>query len=204
MARGRGRGRVDWNVGTPGSIQEITYTVPADKCGLVIGKGRSGCGGLSTPVSQREPRSCSPVPILAPSTSVTWVSFALPVSLALVRGCPATAREAGLCPLGMCGACVEDVGESPGLSGPCNSFVPVESAAGHSHQSWPLGAFRSHGLWRKQLSALYHRYLRCLRDTQIAGNMIWGYLPETGSSHSLTSGVPLPAGEPRARCLHAC
>lgn len=82
--------------------------------------------------------------------------------------------------------------------------LPVESAAGHSHQSWPLGAFRSHGLWRKQLSALYHRYLRCLRDTQIAGNMIWGYLPETGSSHSLISGVPLPAGEPRARCLHAC
>lgn len=124
VARGRGRSRVDWNVGTPGSIQEITYTVPADKCGLVIGKGRSGCGGLSTLVSQREPRSCSPVPILAPSTSVTWVSFALPVSLALVRGCPATAREAGLCPLGMCGARVEDVGESPGLSGPCNPFVP--------------------------------------------------------------------------------
>lgn len=23
-------------------MQEITYTVPADKCGLVIGKGRSG------------------------------------------------------------------------------------------------------------------------------------------------------------------
>uniref|UniRef100_A0A8C2VI70 Far upstream element binding protein 3 n=1 Tax=Chinchilla lanigera TaxID=34839 RepID=A0A8C2VI70_CHILA len=39
VARGRGRGRGDWNVGAPGGVQEITYTVPADKCGLVIGKG---------------------------------------------------------------------------------------------------------------------------------------------------------------------
>lgn len=42
VARGRGRGRGDWSVGTPGGMQEITYTVPADKCGLVIGKGRCG------------------------------------------------------------------------------------------------------------------------------------------------------------------
>ncbi|NXD75003.1 FUBP3 protein, partial [Halcyon senegalensis] len=33
VARGRGRGRGDWSVGTPGGMQEITYTVPADKCG---------------------------------------------------------------------------------------------------------------------------------------------------------------------------
>ncbi|KAK9392307.1 far upstream element-binding protein 3 [Crotalus adamanteus] len=39
VPRGRGRGRGDWSVGTPGGMQEITYTVPADKCGLVIGKG---------------------------------------------------------------------------------------------------------------------------------------------------------------------
>uniref|UniRef100_A0AAY5EJE5 K Homology domain-containing protein n=1 Tax=Electrophorus electricus TaxID=8005 RepID=A0AAY5EJE5_ELEEL len=38
-ARGRGRGRSDWNMGAPGGIQEVTYTIPADKCGLVIGKG---------------------------------------------------------------------------------------------------------------------------------------------------------------------
>lgn len=40
VARGRGRGRSDWSVGTSGGVQEITYTVPADKCGLVIGKGK--------------------------------------------------------------------------------------------------------------------------------------------------------------------
>lgn len=36
--RGRGRGRADWNL-APGALQEVTYTIPADKCGLVIGKG---------------------------------------------------------------------------------------------------------------------------------------------------------------------
>ncbi|XP_054992050.1 far upstream element-binding protein 3 isoform X3 [Sorex araneus] len=39
VARGRGRSRGDWSVGAPGGLQEITYSVPADKCGLVIGKG---------------------------------------------------------------------------------------------------------------------------------------------------------------------
>ncbi|XP_051552344.1 far upstream element-binding protein 3-like isoform X1 [Myxocyprinus asiaticus] len=37
--RSRGRGRGDWSMGTPGGLQEVTYTIPADKCGLVIGKG---------------------------------------------------------------------------------------------------------------------------------------------------------------------
>ncbi|XP_064849507.1 far upstream element-binding protein 3-like isoform X2 [Oncorhynchus masou masou] len=37
--RGRGRGRGDWGMGSPGGLQEVTYTIPADKCGLVIGKG---------------------------------------------------------------------------------------------------------------------------------------------------------------------
>lgn len=37
--RGRGRGHGDWGMGSPGGLQEVTYTIPADKCGLVIGKG---------------------------------------------------------------------------------------------------------------------------------------------------------------------
>uniref|UniRef100_A0A3B3RLU6 Far upstream element (FUSE) binding protein 3 n=1 Tax=Paramormyrops kingsleyae TaxID=1676925 RepID=A0A3B3RLU6_9TELE len=37
--RSRGRGRGEWNMASPGSLQEVTYTIPADKCGLVIGKG---------------------------------------------------------------------------------------------------------------------------------------------------------------------
>ncbi|KAK2092937.1 Far upstream element-binding protein 3 [Saguinus oedipus] len=39
VARGRGCGLGDWSVGAPGGVQEITYTLPADKCGLLIGKG---------------------------------------------------------------------------------------------------------------------------------------------------------------------
>ena len=34
------RGRSDCNMGGPGGLQEVTYAVPADKCGLVIGKGK--------------------------------------------------------------------------------------------------------------------------------------------------------------------
>lgn len=48
VARGRGRGRGDWSVGAPGGVQEITYTVPADKCGLVIGKGKEEAPGSPT------------------------------------------------------------------------------------------------------------------------------------------------------------
>ncbi|XP_029300404.1 far upstream element-binding protein 3 isoform X6 [Cottoperca gobio] len=33
------RGRSDCNMGGSGGLQEVTYAVPADKCGLVIGKG---------------------------------------------------------------------------------------------------------------------------------------------------------------------
>ena len=39
MRTSRVRGRSDWTVGSPGPLQEVTYTIPADKCGLVIGKG---------------------------------------------------------------------------------------------------------------------------------------------------------------------
>lgn len=51
VARGRGRGRGDWSLGTPGSVQEITYTVPADKCGLVIGKGKRQLSGFLSPAA---------------------------------------------------------------------------------------------------------------------------------------------------------
>lgn len=37
VTRGRGRGAAT-GAGAPGGAQEVTYTVPADKCGLVIGK----------------------------------------------------------------------------------------------------------------------------------------------------------------------
>lgn len=37
--RGRGRGQGNWNMGPPGGLQEFTFTVPAMKTGLIIGKG---------------------------------------------------------------------------------------------------------------------------------------------------------------------
>ncbi|XP_048845298.1 far upstream element-binding protein 3-like isoform X1 [Brienomyrus brachyistius] len=38
-SRVRVRGHGEWNMGASGGLQEVTYTIPADKCGLVIGKG---------------------------------------------------------------------------------------------------------------------------------------------------------------------
>ncbi|KAJ8418508.1 hypothetical protein AAFF_G00000070 [Aldrovandia affinis] len=37
--RGRGRGQGNWNMGPPGGLPEFTFTVPAMKTGLIIGKG---------------------------------------------------------------------------------------------------------------------------------------------------------------------
>lgn len=38
------RGRGDCNMGGGSGLQEVTYAVPADKCGLVIGKGKQVSG----------------------------------------------------------------------------------------------------------------------------------------------------------------
>lgn len=57
------RGRGDCNIGGPGGLQEVTYAVPADKCGLVIGKGKEQVliGWSVTPVDAVKP----PVILLA-------------------------------------------------------------------------------------------------------------------------------------------
>lgn len=70
VARGRGRGRGDWSVGTPGSVQEITYTVPADKCGLVIGKGKRQLVGVSVPYSCSREEKPTLRPIFISSSGV--------------------------------------------------------------------------------------------------------------------------------------
>lgn len=83
MARGRGRGRGDWSMGTPGGIQEITYTVPADKCGLVIGKGKRPLLGFLFP-SGRVPDSRQLTHVNL--RSMTSGVFAAPDGRCRVRG----------------------------------------------------------------------------------------------------------------------
>lgn len=75
MARGRGRGRGDWSVGAPGGVQEITYTVPADKCGLVIGKGEGPLLGFRGPPHRSCPTT-DRAPAVPPGRDVRSVGCA--------------------------------------------------------------------------------------------------------------------------------
>ncbi|XP_039718804.1 far upstream element-binding protein 3 isoform X2 [Pteropus medius] len=70
VARGRGRGRGDWSMGTPGGIQEITYTVPADKCGLVIGKGGENIKSINQQSGAHVELQRNPPPNTDPSLRV--------------------------------------------------------------------------------------------------------------------------------------
>ncbi|XP_044898400.1 far upstream element-binding protein 3 isoform X2 [Leopardus geoffroyi] len=70
VARGRGRGRGDWSVGAPGGVQEITYTVPADKCGLVIGKGGENIKSINQQSGAHVELQRNPPPSTDPSLRV--------------------------------------------------------------------------------------------------------------------------------------
>lgn len=85
VARGRGRGRGDWSVGTPGGIQEITYTVPADKCGLVIGKGRRRLPGFGVPLLLFDLGAVGPPRVPPPKREAHCL-------LPLTEGAPVAAR----------------------------------------------------------------------------------------------------------------
>ncbi|XP_030063688.1 far upstream element-binding protein 3 isoform X3 [Microcaecilia unicolor] len=70
MTRGRGRSRGDWNIGTTGGMQEITYTVPADKCGLVIGKGGENIKSINQQSGAHVELQRNPPPSTDPSLRV--------------------------------------------------------------------------------------------------------------------------------------
>ncbi|XP_029467805.1 far upstream element-binding protein 3 isoform X1 [Rhinatrema bivittatum] len=70
VARGRGRSRGDWNIGTAGGIQEITYTVPADKCGLIIGKGGDNIKSINQQSGAHVELQRNPPPNTDPSVRV--------------------------------------------------------------------------------------------------------------------------------------
>ncbi|KAG8509477.1 Far upstream element-binding protein 3 [Galemys pyrenaicus] len=70
VARGRGRGRGDWSMGAPGAVQEITYSVPADKCGLVIGKGGENIKSINQQSGAHVELQRSPPPNTDPSLRI--------------------------------------------------------------------------------------------------------------------------------------
>uniref|UniRef100_H3C6W8 K Homology domain-containing protein n=1 Tax=Tetraodon nigroviridis TaxID=99883 RepID=H3C6W8_TETNG len=67
---GRVRGRGDWTVGSPGPLQEVTYTIPADKCGLVIGKGGETIKSINQQSGAHVELQRNPPPSTDPNTRV--------------------------------------------------------------------------------------------------------------------------------------
>ncbi|XP_074871382.1 far upstream element-binding protein 3 isoform X1 [Carettochelys insculpta] len=84
VTRGRGRGRGDWSVGTPGGMQEITYTVPADKCGLVIGKGGENIKSINQQSGAHVELQRNPPPNTDPSVRIFTIR-GVPQQIELAR-----------------------------------------------------------------------------------------------------------------------
>uniref|UniRef100_A0A1A7XPQ7 Far upstream element (FUSE) binding protein 3 n=1 Tax=Iconisemion striatum TaxID=60296 RepID=A0A1A7XPQ7_9TELE len=67
---GRVRGRSDWTMSSPGPLQEVTYTIPADKCGLVIGKGGETIKNINQQSGAHVELQRNPPPSTDPNTRV--------------------------------------------------------------------------------------------------------------------------------------
>uniref|UniRef100_A0A3Q3BGM0 Far upstream element-binding protein 3-like n=1 Tax=Kryptolebias marmoratus TaxID=37003 RepID=A0A3Q3BGM0_KRYMA len=67
---GRVRGRSDWTMGSPSPLQEVTYTIPADKCGLVIGKGGETIKSINQQSGAHVELQRNPPPSTDPNTRV--------------------------------------------------------------------------------------------------------------------------------------
>ncbi|XP_032802712.2 far upstream element-binding protein 3-like isoform X13 [Petromyzon marinus] len=75
---GRGRGFGDWSPGPPGGMQDqITYTVPAEKCGIIIGKGGETIKHISQTSGARVELQRNPPPNTDPN-----------IRIFLIRGSP--------------------------------------------------------------------------------------------------------------------
>ncbi|CAK6980549.1 far upstream element-binding protein 3-like isoform X2 [Scomber scombrus] len=70
LRSGRVRGRGDWTMGSPGPLQEVTYTIPADKCGLVIGKGGETIKSINQQSGAHVELQRNPPPSTDPNTRV--------------------------------------------------------------------------------------------------------------------------------------
>ncbi|XP_074067018.1 far upstream element-binding protein 3 isoform X7 [Macrotis lagotis] len=84
VPRGRGRGRSDWSVGAPGGLQEVTYTVPADKCGLVIGKGGENIKSINQQSGAHVELQRNPPPNTDPSVRIFTIR-GVPQQIELAR-----------------------------------------------------------------------------------------------------------------------
>ncbi|XP_077140851.1 far upstream element-binding protein 3 isoform X2 [Ranitomeya variabilis] len=83
MTRGKGRTRSEWNYCT-GGMQEITYTVPADKCGLVIGKGGENIKSINQQSGAHVELQRNPPPNTDPGVRIFTIR-GLPQQIELAR-----------------------------------------------------------------------------------------------------------------------
>ncbi|XP_069841888.1 far upstream element-binding protein 3 isoform X1 [Dendropsophus ebraccatus] len=83
MPRGKGRTRSEWNYCT-GGMQEITYTVPADKCGLVIGKGGENIKSINQQSGAHVELQRNPPPNTDPGVRIFTIR-GLPQQIELAR-----------------------------------------------------------------------------------------------------------------------
>ncbi|XP_005992186.1 far upstream element-binding protein 3 isoform X2 [Latimeria chalumnae] len=117
--RGRGRGRGDWTSGTPGGLQEITYTIPADKCGLVIGKGGENIKSINQQSGAHVELQRNPPPNTDPN-----------VRIFTIRGSPQQIEHAR--------HLIDEKVGSPGLGAPSGfGQSPFAQATAPPHQNGP-------------------------------------------------------------------
>ncbi|KAM9083913.1 far upstream element-binding protein 3 isoform 4-T4 [Megaptera novaeangliae] len=124
VARGRGRGRGDWSVGTPGGMQEITYTVPADKCGLVIGKGGENIKSINQQSGAHVELQRNPPPNTDPSLRIFTIR-GLPQQIELAR--QLIDEKVGGTSLGAPGAFGQSPFSQPPAAPHQNTFPPRSS-----------------------------------------------------------------------------
>ncbi|XP_024617986.1 far upstream element-binding protein 3 [Neophocaena asiaeorientalis asiaeorientalis] len=124
VARGRGRGRGDWSVGNPGGIQEITYTVPADKCGLVIGKGGENIKSINQHSGAHVELQRNPPPSTDPSLRMFTIR-GLPQQIELARHL--IDEKVGGASLGAPGAFAQGPFSQPPAAPHQNTFPPRSS-----------------------------------------------------------------------------
>ncbi|XP_047685404.1 far upstream element-binding protein 3 isoform X2 [Prionailurus viverrinus] len=138
VARGRGRGRGDWSVGAPGGVQEITYTVPADKCGLVIGKGGENIKSINQQSGAHVELQRNPPPSTDPSLRVFTIR-GVPQQIEVAR--QLIDEKVGGTSLGAPGAFGQSPFSQPPTAPHQHAFPPRSSACFPS-----IAAKRSSGL----------------------------------------------------------
>ncbi|XP_061417515.1 far upstream element-binding protein 1-like isoform X5 [Lethenteron reissneri] len=137
---GRGRGFGDWSPGPPGGMQDqITYTVPAEKCGIIIGKGGETIKHISQTSGARVELQRNPPPNTDPN-----------IRIFLIRGSPQQVDHArhlmdekmGLGGPSAFGGAPAPFGQGPygqGPPGPPHQNGPGQQAFAPQAGGWPGG-----------------------------------------------------------------